>query len=61
MDANRNVLHLIEKYILDSKFAAAADIAKVYVVHQLGGIFLDIDVYFEKWDNELLYVFDSLH
>lgn len=48
------------EYVDARRYGAADDLGKAYVLWCLGGVYLDLDVYLEHWDGELLHVFDSL-
>ncbi|CDW84632.1 UNKNOWN [Stylonychia lemnae] len=50
---------MIEEYSV-GKFAAAADVARMIIMNDEGGLYLDIDSYFASFDDDWLYYFDSI-
>jgi mannosyltransferase OCH1-like enzyme len=43
------------------RYGAAADIARMLIMYEEGGFYLDLDLFVNVWDNELLHYFDSIH
>ena len=43
------------------RFGAAADIARQVIIHDEGGLYMDIDAFIQEWDDEWLYYFDSMY
>lgn len=45
---------------MKGKVGAAADFARQVVIYEEGGLYLDLDFYLTKWDNQIHYYFDFL-
>ena len=51
---------LVDSY-LEERFGAASDIIRFMILYVYGGFYLDMDYFVRKFDNEILYYFDSIH
>lgn len=36
----------------------ACDLLRIMIIHDEGGLYLDMDFYIEEWDHQLNYYFD---
>ena len=45
---------------LEAKFGAASDIVRFMILYVHGGYYMDMDYFVRKFDNEMLYYFDSI-
>ena len=51
---------LVDSY-LEERFGAASDIIRFMILYVHGGFYMDMDYFVRKFDNEILYYFDSIH